>query len=69
LITVHLAPQQVVASLSLEFQDRLTTPQIENAVESIERRIREAHPEVVAVFVKPQSSVTRDQRKQQVRFP
>ncbi|MEN3385710.1 MAG: hypothetical protein V7608_5754 [Hyphomicrobiales bacterium] len=68
LIAVHLAPQQVVASLSLEFQDRLTTPQIENAVESIERRIREAHPEVVAVFVKPQSSVTRDQRKQQVRF-
>jgi cation diffusion facilitator family transporter len=68
LITVHLAPEQVVASLSLEFKDQLTTPQIEKAVETIERRIREAHPEVVAVFVKPQSSATRDQRKQQVRF-
>src|SRR3954471_7458489 len=33
LVTVHLAPQQVVASLSLEFADQLTTPQIENAVE------------------------------------
>jgi divalent metal cation (Fe/Co/Zn/Cd) transporter len=62
LVTVHLAPDQVVAALSLEFKDPLTTPEIENAVVTIERRIREAHPEVVSVFVKPQSSSTRAQR-------
>jgi cation diffusion facilitator family transporter len=62
LVTMHLAPQQVVAALSLEFKDPLTTPEIENAVAAIERRIREAHPEVVAIFVKPQSSSTRGQR-------
>jgi len=62
LVTVHLAPQQVVAALSLEFKDELTTPQIENAVANIERRICSQNPEVFTVFIKPQSSVTRDQR-------
>jgi cation diffusion facilitator family transporter len=62
LVTVHLAPDQVVAALSLEFKDELTTPQIENAVASIERRICKQHPEVFSIFVKPQSSTTRDQR-------
>ena len=62
LVTVHLAPDQVVAALSLEFKDPLTTPDIERAVVAIERRIREAHPEVVSVFVKPQSSSTRSER-------
>ena len=64
LVTVHLAPDQVVAALSLEFRDELTTPQIENAVASIERRICKQHPEVFSIFVKPQSSTTRDQRTQ-----
>lgn len=62
LVTTHLSPQQVVAALSLEFKDELTTPQIENVVASIERRICQQNPEVFAVFIKPQSSTTRDQR-------
>lgn len=66
LVTMHLAPDQVVAALSLEFADPLTTPEIESTVQAIESRIREVHPEVVAVFVKPQSRGTRDQRVQLV---
>jgi len=62
LVTVHLAPQQVVAALSLEFKDELTTPQIENAVAAIESRICKQNPEVYTVFIKPQSSVTRGER-------
>jgi cation diffusion facilitator family transporter len=62
LVTVHLAPDQVVAAISLEFKDELTTPQIERAVATIEQQIRQAHPEVVSIFVKPQSSTTREQR-------
>lgn len=55
LIATHLAPDQIVVTLSLEFSDELRTPQIEEAVRSLEARIREKHPEVVALFVKPQS--------------
>ena len=64
LVTVHLAPQQVVAALSLEFKDELTTPQIESAVAAIERRICQQNPEVYSIFIKPQSSTTREQRTQ-----
>lgn len=58
LFTVQLAPDQVVAALSLEFADELRAPEIENAVMDIEARVRTAHPEVVSVFVKPQTART-----------
>jgi cation diffusion facilitator family transporter len=57
-LTVHLAPDQIVVALSLEFADNLTTPQIEDKVLDIERAIRKAHPEVLAVFVKPQTAAS-----------
>jgi cation diffusion facilitator family transporter len=56
IITVHLAPKQIVAALSLEFADELRTPEIESKVSDLEGRLRRLHPEVIALFVKPQSS-------------
>ena len=55
LTTVHLAPDEVVVSLSIEFADHLTVPEVEQRVAQMERLLREKHPEVIAVFVKPQS--------------
>jgi cation diffusion facilitator family transporter len=60
-LTVQLAPTRVIATLSLDFFDNLLAPQIEKAVVELERRIREAHPEVTALFVKPQSVATASQ--------
>jgi cation diffusion facilitator family transporter len=57
-LTFQLAPDQILLALSLEFKDDLRTPEIEAAVVELERRIREAHPEVVTVFVKPQTPGT-----------
>ena len=54
--TVHLAPDQVIAYFSVEFDDGLCTPEIETAVKSLEDRIRTAHPQVLAIFVKPQTA-------------
>ena len=56
-LTVHLAPDQILVALSLEFADELRAPQIEDAVINIERKIRAAHPEVVTLFVKPQTAI------------
>ncbi len=61
--TVQLAPDQVVVNLSLEFEGDLHTVQIEMAVIDLERRIRKAHPEVSAVFVKPQSAAEAERRE------
>jgi cation diffusion facilitator family transporter len=55
--TVHLAPDQVVVALGLEFRDDMTTTEIERTTGALERAIREALPEVIAIFVKPQASV------------
>jgi len=62
LITVQLAPDQILVALSLEFADDLTATRIEDEVLRLERRIREAHPEVVTLFVKPQTSATYQER-------
>jgi cation diffusion facilitator family transporter len=57
-LTMQLAPDQIVAALSLDFEDHLTAAQIEDAVIDIERKIRAAHPQVVALFIKPQTDKT-----------
>ncbi len=54
-LTVHLAPREILVALSLEFADELKTPEIEAKVIELERCVRLSHPEVAAVFVKPQS--------------
>ncbi|MGI4878140.1 MAG: cation diffusion facilitator family transporter [Janthinobacterium lividum] len=54
--SVQLAPDQVVVYLSLEFATELTTPEIEAAIIELEKQVRANHPEVTAIFVKPQSA-------------
>jgi cation diffusion facilitator family transporter len=55
-VTVHLAPDQIMVALSIEFADELRTPEIEAHVIELERELNRTHPAVVALFVKPQSS-------------
>jgi cation diffusion facilitator family transporter len=55
ILTVHLAPTQIVAALSIEYGDQIRTPQIEASIERLERRIREEHPQVTMLLVKPQT--------------
>jgi divalent metal cation (Fe/Co/Zn/Cd) transporter len=62
LFTVHLGPRQVVAALSVEFEDTLTAAQVESIVADLEDRVRKVHPEVVSVLVKPQKSDRADFR-------
>lgn len=57
-LTVQLAPDQILAALSLEFADSLRVPEVEAAVIEIERQIRAAHPEVVTLFIKPQTGAS-----------
>jgi len=55
-LTVQLAPNQILAALSLEFADNLRAPEIEASVMEIERQVRVARPEVVTLFIKPQTA-------------
>ena len=42
-------------ALSAEFRDDLTTPDIEQAIVRIEEKLRKRYPEVLIIFVKPQT--------------
>lgn len=65
--TVHLAPDQILAALSLEFADDLRATGVEDAVTTIEREIRAAYPSVVALFIKPQrDQVFREAQRQRL---
>ena len=55
LLTIHLAPREVFAALSLDFDADLRAAEVNDVVRSLEARIRKAHPEIVMVMVKPQS--------------
>ncbi|QRP65711.1 cation diffusion facilitator family transporter [Rhodanobacter sp. FDAARGOS 1247] len=57
-LTVQMGPSQVVATLSAEFEDALTTPQIEACINRIEKQAKQAHPEIVSLFIKPQTAET-----------
>lgn len=54
-ITMQMGPEQVVAMLSAEFEDDRSTPQIEACITRIETAVKADHPELVALFVKPQT--------------
>ncbi len=54
-LTIQMAPDEIMAAISFEFDDALTAPQIEQMVGDIERRIHAAHPEVTSLFIKPQN--------------
>ncbi|QIO04883.1 cation diffusion facilitator family transporter [Acinetobacter shaoyimingii] len=54
-LTEQMGAHQVIASLSLEFKDNLTSDDIELCVNRIEAEIKKIHPEIVALFIKPQT--------------
>jgi cation diffusion facilitator family transporter len=67
LITVQLAPDQVVAMLSLKFAADASASQIEEQVVALERKVQAAYPSIVALFVKPQAEA-RYQELSRLRF-
>jgi len=54
MLTFQVSPMQVIAALSLHFHDGLDSDAIEDAVERLEARARERHPEIIMLLVKPQ---------------
>ena len=58
LITVQLAPDQILVALSLKFADDMRTAQIEAQVIAVEQKVRAAYPQVVALFIKPQTDIS-----------
>jgi cation diffusion facilitator family transporter len=61
-LTTQMGPDAIVAALSAEFEDELSTSDIEACVNRIECAIKAAHPDIAALFVKPQTARTWQRR-------
>ena len=61
-LTVQMGPDQVVAALSAEFRDGLDSNPIEACVNRVEAAIKQAHPVVSVLFVKPQTRAVWERR-------
>ena len=50
-LTMHFGPEQILAALSLDFDDEISAEQVEDAVAGIERSVKSEFPEVTRIFV------------------
>jgi cation diffusion facilitator family transporter len=58
-LTTQLSPDQVIATLSVEFDDKLDVPALEKLIGRIESELRRKHPDLFRVFVRPTPSPRR----------
>jgi divalent metal cation (Fe/Co/Zn/Cd) transporter len=54
-LTMHFGPVDVLAVLSIDFDDALSALAVETTVSTIEREIKRAHPQIRRIFVEAQS--------------
>lgn len=55
MISAHLAPEQLMVAMSVWFEDELSKAGVEQAIANIEDDLRRRHPQIIALFIKPQS--------------
>ncbi len=51
LLTMHLAPKQILVNAHINFRDDLATDDIERTVNEVEERIKQAEPKVDMIFL------------------
>lgn len=54
-LTMHFGPNEILVTLSLDFDDDLPAGEVERTVTRIEHAIKQAHPDVTRVFIEAQS--------------
>ncbi len=55
LLTLHLAPQEILVNLNVNFADGLDTDMVEGVIDRIETRIRAAVPAATRIFIEAES--------------
>ncbi|MEV4610688.1 cation diffusion facilitator family transporter [Neorhizobium sp. LMR1-1-1.1] len=55
MVSVHLAPDQLLVAISIWFDDALSKKGVEAEIEGIEEDLYKTNPQIVALFIKPQT--------------
>jgi cation diffusion facilitator family transporter len=56
--SMYMAPEEIVLQLVTVFKEDLTTPQITDAIERIQKRIQQKFPRIKQIFIEPASKKT-----------
>lgn len=54
-LTMHFGPQNVLLALDLKFDPTLSTDKMETVIDRLERKIRQAHPEIKRIYIEAES--------------
>ncbi len=54
-LTMHLGPEEIILAMEINFKDDISSNDVAHAIETIERKIREMHPEIKKIFIEAQS--------------
>jgi cation diffusion facilitator family transporter len=63
MLTMRMSPTEVLVAARVDLDDTSTVEEIEQAATEVERRVREAHPEVRHVFLDPTDDPDEHQRE------
>ena len=55
LLTMHLGPEDILVNIDINFANGLSTDQVEEAIDKVERRIQKQLPAVKKIFVEAES--------------
>ncbi len=56
ILTMHLGPEDVLLTISLDFIDSMSSRDVEDTISSLEARIKEKYPEIARIFIEAQSN-------------
>jgi divalent metal cation (Fe/Co/Zn/Cd) transporter len=56
-LTMHFGPHDVLLTLDIQFQEELTAAEISAAVDHLEKKIRDQHPEIKHIFIEAKSLI------------
>ena len=55
-LTIHIAPEVVYVSTSVDFEDEVAVGQIERAIAETEAALKQAWPMIAAIYIKPKAA-------------
>ncbi len=64
-LTMHMGPEYVLVTVSVDFSDHATTEEIESAVAYLDYEIKEAYPNVKRVFIEAESMTQKEPKPSQ----
>jgi cation diffusion facilitator family transporter len=57
--SMHLGPEEILVAATLDFQDELTAPQVEQATDELAGRLKALDPRITRLFLRPGVSTER----------